>query len=472
MDRREFVVNSLALSASVAGHSALAQDSGATAVTVSVHTDQPLASIAPDFMGLGFETSSVGRLGVMSRAARSHVELIRSLSPRGIIRIGGNTSDYARYSARDPAAASAYATVINDAVLKDLGGFLDATGWNLIWGFNLGRATEAEAVAEAEILVPIVGERLIACEIGNEPDLFVNAKHRGQYSYEAWLADYRRYKGALRARFPHLAFAGPDVAGNADWLRRFADDEGKDSVLLTAHYYREHQNDTSTIEKLLNPDPNLQSKIDQWHAASQSCARPYRICETNSFSGGGRPGVSDTMTGALWVLDFMYTLAANGCSGVNMETGMNHLDFMSSYSPIADDEHGHYAAKPEYYGMLAFSLGAKGKLLRTDVTTQSPEIKAYATRSDHGALAITLINKGATAYAADLQIAGPPAGRRATIVRLIAPSVDAKSGVTLGGAAVTSEGAWKATNSESTQVAGGKLSVRLPAYSAAICTVD
>jgi hypothetical protein len=121
--------------------------------------------------------------------------------------------------------------------------------------------------------------------------------------------------------------------------------------------------------------------------------------------------------------------------------------------------------------MLAFSLGGKGKLLQTDVTTPSPEIKAYATRSDDGALAITLINKGAAEHAADLQIAGLPAARRATIDRLTAPGVDAKTGVTLGGAQVTSQGTWKASNSESMHVADGKLSVRLPAYSAAICTV-
>ena len=472
MDRREFVINGLALSTCMAAQSARAQTSAEAAqITVLVHTDEPLATIAPDFIGLGFEVSSVARLGVMNRAARVHVELIRTLSRHGIIRIGGNSSDYAHYAAREPAVASAYGTVINDAVLKDLGSFLDATGWNLIWGFNLGRGSEAEALAEAAAVLPIAGHRLGACEIGNEPDLFVNAKHRAQYSYEAWLAEYRRYKSALRARHPGIPLAGPDAAGNTDWVTRFAADEGTDAVVLTAHYYREHQNDTSTIEKLLAVDPKLQGRMDQWHAASQSCGRPYRICEVNSFSGGGRPGVSDTMAGALWVLDFMYTLAANGCSGVNMETGMNHLDFMSSYSPIADDEHGHFVARPEYYGMLAFSLGGKGKLLQTDVATQAPEIRVYATRSDDGALAITLINKGAAEHSAQLQIAGPTGGRHASIGRLTAPSVDAKTGVTLGGAVVTPQGTWKAAKTESIHVADGKLSVRLPAYSAAICTV-
>src|SRR5450631_4167605 len=102
------------------------------------------------------------------------------------------------------------------------------------------------------------GPRLLAFEIGNEPDLFVNAKHRKPgYDYDEWLAEYRRYKAALRAEFPGLAFAGPDVAGKTDWVTRFAADEGKDTVVLAHHYYREGQNPTSTIEKLLGMDPKL-----------------------------------------------------------------------------------------------------------------------------------------------------------------------------------------------------------------------
>jgi hypothetical protein len=66
------------------------------------------------------------------------------------------------------------------------------------------------------------------------------------------------------------------------------------------------------------------------------------------------------MASALWVLDYHFTLAANGCSGANMETGVNQLGFVSSYSPIGDDGHGHYSARPEYYGMLAFSHAARG----------------------------------------------------------------------------------------------------------------
>jgi hypothetical protein len=44
--------------------------------------------------------------------------------------------------------------------------------------------------------------------------------------------------------------------------------------------------------------------------------------------------VSDTFAAALWVLDFMFTLALAGCAGVNMETGVDQLGFISYYSPM------------------------------------------------------------------------------------------------------------------------------------------
>jgi hypothetical protein len=304
--------------------------------------------------------------------------------------------------------------VVNDAVLKDLGGFLEATGWKLIWGLDLGKGSEADAIAEAQAVLSIAGKNLLAFEIGNEPDLFSGAKHRPPgYSYDDWLAEYRRYKTALRGRFPGIPFAGPDAAGKTDWVTRFAADEGKDAVLLTQHYYREGQNPTSTIEKLLGPDPKLQPRLDQLSAVSKSSGLPYRICEVNSFSGGGRPGVSDTMAGALWVLDYMFTLAANGCAGVNMETGVNHRDFISSYSPIGDDEKGHYSAKPEYYGMLAFSLAGKGQLLETEMDASAPEVKTYATQPDRGALALTLLNKGSESSVLTLTIKAGMDGKKA-----------------------------------------------------------
>lgn len=473
MDRRSFLLKgAFACVALASRHAFSAQDDSQKPFVLTVHPDRPIATIAPDFLGLGYEISSVSKQGLLSRDNRTYVQLVRTLGEQGVIRIGGNTSDYARYSPRGSSVSSAFGTVINDAALADLGGFLRATGWKLIWGFDLGKGSESDAVAEAKAVLAAAGERLLAFEIGNEPDLFGPAKHRkSNYSYLDWLAEYRRYKEVLRAQFPRIPFAGPDAAGKTDWVTRFAADEGKDIVLLTHHYYREGQNPTSTIEKLLANDPKLQPKLAELSAATRSCKVPYRICEVNSFSGGGRPGVSDTMGAALWVLDYMFKLAANGCSGVNMETGLNHLDFVSSYSPIGDDEHRLYSAKPEYYGMLAFSIGGKGTMLQTQLEPFSSDVATYAARQGKDALAITLINKGAGCQAVEVNMAGPMQSRHASVLRLRAPAVDAKAGITLGAAEVTSQGTWKSSKLEAARVSSGKLSLKLPPDSAAILQV-
>ena len=472
MNRRDFLAGSALAAGSLACPSSFAaagMGQAKQAISLSVHPDQPLAEIAPAFMGLGYEISSVARPGLLSAANTVYTGLVRTLGTRGVIRIGGNTADYASYSAGAPAVSTPYASVVNDAVLKDLGEFLKATGWTLIWVLNLGSGSQSDAIAEAGAVQRFAGEKLLAFEIGNEPDLFAPAHRKPGYRYEAWLSDYRRYKAALRARFPHIPFAGPDVAGHTDWVTRFAADEGKDAVLLTHHYYRGGQkNPGSSIEELLGVDPKLQPELDTLRAASRSCGKPYRLCEINSFSGGGRPGVSDTMAGALWALDIMYTLAANGCSGVNMETGVNQLGFVSPYSPIGDDEHGTYRAAPEYYGMLAFSLAGKGQLLRTETDAGSPAVKAYATQSKGESLWLTLINKGKRDASVRVDIGSSSRHRHASVIRLLAPAVDAKAGITLGGAQVSRAGTWKSAAPESLEVRGGRFGIELPAYSAAI----
>jgi hypothetical protein len=466
MNRRDFIARSALAGVALAAPAALADT---RAARVGVRLGPSLGPIASDFLGLGYEISSVARSGLLSPANRIYVELVRTLGVEGVVRVGGNTADYARYSATATPVSSPYGTTLNDRALEELGRFLEATGWKLIWALNLGSGSEEDAVAEAKAVVAVARNRLLAFEIGNEPDLFSREKHRPPgYDYEQWLADYRRYKTALRAQLPGIPLAGPDAAGKTEWVSRFAVDEGKDVVLLTHHYYREGQNPGSTIEKLLGVDPKLQPQLDQLRAASRRCGVPYRICEVNSFSGGGRPGVSDTMASALWVLDYMFTLASNSCGGVNMETGVNQLGFISSYSPIGDDEQGNYSTRPEYYGMLAFSLAGRGELLRTAVSPTTTEIKTYATCSKAGSLLLTLINKGATG--AILHLDTKSSSRQASVIRLEGPAVDARTQVTLGGAETTAAGTWKASKKEVLSVNNGQLAIPLAATSAAILT--
>ena len=151
--------------------------------------------------------------------------------------------------------------------------------------------------------------------------------------------------------------------------------------------------------------------------------------------------------------------------------GLGHRDFISAYSPIGDDEHGHYTAKPEYYGMLAFSLGGKGRLLKAEMDASAPDVKAYATQPNKGALTLTLINKRAGRAALTVVTGNHTQASRAAVTRLSGPAIDAKSGITLGGAEVTPAGTWKPMKPEVLQARNGQLEIELPAASAAIVEI-
>ncbi len=438
-------------------------------VRVSVDVQRKVGRIPSDFVGLGYEISSVAIPDLFSSSNRTYVQLVKTLSASSVIRIGGNTSDYSMFAPEKDVVSAPKGTVVNTASLRQLGTFLDATNWRLIWGLNLGGTDERQAVSEAEAVMAAVKEKLLAFEIGNEPDLFGRGTaHRPKsYNYESFLEEFRRYKAAIRAKIPKAPFAGPDAASATDWVTRFVADEGSDLKLLTHHYYRECTNPSSTAAKLLHVDPKLGPELATLRAASTSSKVPYRICETNSFCGGGKPGVSDTFAAALWVLDFMYLLAHAGCGGVNIETGVNHIGFVSSYSPIGQDEHGTYFATPEYYGMLAFAQASDGQLIEVDCDSAGANVSAYAVAGERSSLAVTIINKDEV-LDAEVSLSIPKELADGEVLRLSAPSLQSKEGTTFGGAAVSASGRWQPEVTEILHSRDGNGWILLPAGSAAV----
>jgi hypothetical protein len=440
----------------------------ADAVSIRIDPVKRLPAIPADFMGLGYEISSVAVPGLLSAKNRAYVQLVRNLGRGGVIRVGGNTSDFSSYDAKGEPKSLPKGTVVNEANFRELRTFLDATGWKLIWGINLGDDKLDNAVAEARAIVETMGDRLLALEIGNEPDLFVQAGHRKEpYGYAEWLAEYRRYKAAIRAQLPRVPFAGPDLAGRGvDWMANFARDEGRDAVLLTAHHYIQGQaNPTSTLELMLQEEKKFQPALAQFQAASQAAHLPWRMCETASYSGGGKEGASDTFAASLWALDYLFVLANYGCAGVNMETGVNHLGWVSHYTPIGDDLGGHFSAAPEYYGLLAFARAGFGERLGVVLDTAGVNLTAYATERN-GETMVTVINRD-MARGASIDVSGTRFAR-ADAWRLSAPSPSATTGVTFGGAMMGAAGKWSGGKTEALKVSGAHALLDVPAASGAV----
>jgi hypothetical protein len=501
MNRRQFIEGFAGSFALPLGGPApgLAQPATTKTIRVTIDTRRKRGRIPDDFTGLGYEISSVAMPGLLSDENRAYVQLVRGLGANGVIRVGGITSDSASFAADGVASAAAKATVINAANLRELSAFLDAVGWRLIWGLNLGSGDMQNAAEEAVAVAAAVKDKLLAFEIGNEPDGFAgdafNSHRPKNYSYADYLKEFRAYKAVIRSKLPDAPFAGPDASWATDWVSRFAADEGSDLKLLTRHYYRAGANnpyldkligagsDSATdqraeyearrkndkIDLLMHEDTSIRGMLQELSAASSAAHVPFRICEANSYYGGGQPGASDGFVSALWVLDFMWTLASGGAAGVNMQTGVNHLDFLSYYSAIRNDADGSVSIGPEYYGMLAFAQAGKGERIALDYDADGINLTAYAVLGDHGDLMVTLINKDRNA-GADITMATGRAFQKATAWRLKGLALDSADNVTLGGIAVAAHDRWHAREIEFLLTVGGVGEIHVPAASAAVVT--
>jgi hypothetical protein len=199
--------------------------------------------------------------------------------------------------------------------------------------------------------------------------------------FDAYHAAFVDYKTAIRAKLPQAVFSGPDAAGNFAFVEGFVAAESGGMKLVTHHYYRGGQRDPkSTMERLLTGDERFDARLIQLQNLCAGRHLDYRINEVNSFSGGGKEGVSDAFGSALWCLDYLFRLASHGCSGVNIETDVNQLGFVSFYSPIAHDADGVCSARPEYYGMLAFAMAGRGEVIKASLAENDINLTAYATR--------------------------------------------------------------------------------------------
>lgn len=446
----ETILKSSAGFALLAGRRGFAEPG--TPVSLRLGAGAPV-KLSDNFTGLGYEMSSVATPGLLSASNRNYVALVKALGSAGVIRVGGIVANYTRYEPHGTAMADRKNTVITDAGLKQFAGFLKTIGWKAIWSVNFAQGSVQDAVIEAKAVAGALGPHLFAIEIGNEIESYGRGRNPFRpptWDYSTYRKEYEEWHDAIAKAVPGISFAAPDTASNVEWVENMARDAGGKVQLLTTHYYRTNRM-RGSAEQLLTPDPRLIDVLTRLRAASQQSGIPWRMCETNSFSGGGRPGVSDTFVGALWTLDYMLLLAKYGCTGVNVETGVNQLGFVSCYSPIQDDGHGTNSAGVPYYGMLAFAEARKdcGEMLPAEFEMQGVNATAYVLGSGGRPRSVVVVNRDQSQEARvsirDLRMG------EVTILRLTAPAANSTTGVTFGGSSVDPAGHWAATKKERTR---------------------
>jgi hypothetical protein len=457
MKRRAFLQSSLLASGSLLlTRSGLAQMMPDSAVPVDLAIDisQHGHRILPNYVGLSYEQSQLGNPNFFTGSNTQLAGLMDRLGRQGLLRIGGNTSEYTFFN-RDAKPSKADMKVagpdkghhapprvtITPEAVRNLKDFLDRTGWTLIYGLNLGQGTPEGAADEAAFVMETIGrDKLVAFQMGNEPDLFNrNGLRPKTWGVDDYLADWERFYKAVKARVPDAPFAGPDTAGNVTWLMPFARKFKDDVVFLSSHYYAEGPptDPSMTIERLLGPNKHLESEIATFQEAQRETGLHYRMTETNSCYQGGKPGVSDTFAAALWAGDYMYQLAEAGNIGINFHGGG-----YGWYTPIAGTPEAGFLARPEYYGLLLFAQAGPGRLVSAKLsgTEAAPLLTAYALRGEDGHLRVALFNKNADKDVV-VKISGS-AGLGATLMRLEAPRLDDRTDVTFGGSVVGVDGRW------------------------------
>jgi hypothetical protein len=192
--------------------------------------------------------------------------------------------------------------------------------------------------------------------------------------------------------------------------------------------------------------------------------RGLRVDEVNSAVCHGARGVSDTFASALWAADLLFEYAAAGVAGVNVQTisGAAYAPFAPGPDPVV---------RPEYYGLWLAAQAMPAGARFVPVRGAQRDLKAWSTLDRDGTLRVVVLNKGGEAADVDIGIAGRGPAR---LARLVAPSLDAQSGVSLGGATFDGSGGGRPRETgagERAGAAGGTYRVRLPATSGALLTV-
>ncbi len=452
---------------------------GSVPVTLAMPGEAAGAQMPADFIGLSYEIQQLTEPSFFSTANTALIREFKALATGGVLRLGGNTSEFAWWK---PEAGSPepehphtrevegepkaqYYPVTAEAV-RNLAGFLDATGWRCIYGINMGTNTPERAAAEAGFVAKTLGARLEYFQIGNEADLYGKHLRDPQtWGPKAYLDEWLKLARAVEARVPGAKFGMPDVAGDIEWLTGVADawasvENPPHVAALTHHYYfgGPATNPDVNIPNLLKAATvaRTQKTADTANAAAKKMGVTVRMSEGNTCYRGGKPGVSDVTAAALWAADYSLLLASNGYTGVNLHGGSYKAVAGSVggslpgdqllkdqgatpeqiaarphpfYTPIA--EFGHeFARQPVGYGLKFATAFLGGAFLKGDFSAKlqaaGVNATAYAVKQPDGKTVLAVLNKD---DGRDLELTVDFGTKKAAVVeaeQLTAPALDSR----------------------------------------------
>jgi hypothetical protein len=423
-------------------------------VALSIPKDATGPRVPIDFVGLSYEVQQLADPTFFSAQNSGLIREFQAVSPTGVLRLGGNTSEFAYWKPKPDSPEPEHPQVrevvgepkahyyaVTPEAVRNLAEFLQATGWNCIYGIGMGTNTPARAAEEAVFVAETLGDRLQYFQIGNEADLFDrHLRDPKTWSAKTYLQEWLALARAIAVRVQAAKFGMPDVAGAVSWLTEIADQwpsiqSPPRVTTLTHHYYfgGPATNPDVNIPNLLKAATmqKVQNTANIASAAAIKMGARVRMTEGNTCYRGGKPGVSDVFAAALWSADYSLLLASNDYSGVNLHGGTGKSVANSVGGSLPGDAlleakgetpgqiaaHPHpfytpigtfgsdYVLEPVAYGLKFAGSFSGGTLLKTDFSTKLQDTgvnaTAYAARLPGGHTSVIILNKDA---AADLEV--------------------------------------------------------------------
>jgi hypothetical protein len=476
LTRRRFLATAACTMAAAHLHS---QGQSRVRVALSIPEDATGPHMPIDFVGLSYEVQQLSDPSFFSAQNSGLIREFKALSSTGVLRLGGNTSEFAYWKptpdSPEPEHPQVHEVVgepkaqfyaVTGEAVRSLAEFLRATGWNCIYGIGMGTNTSVHAAEEAAFVAETLGDRLQYFQIGNEADLFSrHLRDPKTWSAKTFVEEWLILARAIAARVPGARFGMPDVASNASWLTEIADQwpsikSPPQVTTLTHHYYfgGPATNPEVNIPNLLKPATmqKVQNTANIATAAASKIGVRVRMTEGNTCYRGGKPGVSDVFAAALWSADYSLLLATNNYSGINLHGGTGKSVANSvggslpgdallqeqGATPEAIASHPHpfytpiatfgsdYALQPVAYGLNFAGSFSGGTLLKTDFSTklQAAGINAtaYAAKLAGSKTSVIILNKdAATELQVELDFLGNTNGTVETET-LQAPALDSR----------------------------------------------
>jgi hypothetical protein len=155
---------------------------------------------------------------------------------------------------------------------------------------------------------------------------------------------------------------------------------------------------------------------------------------------------------------------------VNFHGGGNE----TGYTPIADSNGAVAGARPEFYGILLFTLAGQGTLYSTSLTTGSLNVTAYAVKTSSGGLNLIVVNKDSSQNL-QLTMQLPASVQSATLMEMTqttsgvtGPTLTATTGVTIQGASVGISGSFTPSSAYTLTTSGSQVTCYVPYLSAVL----